>query len=232
MKLDELLGSLGKGLDEVEGALDRVLRQARESGDQVLRQARESGDQVLRQAREGSDRVLRQAREGSGWLLGRSHTTVGDLMTRSVRSCGPDDALAEAGRALWEGDCGCVPVVADGPSERLVGVLTDRDVCMAAWTTGARLPALRVRDAMATSLHTCGPDDPVSHALELMSEAQVRRLPVLDETGRLVGILSLADVARASADPASGVDPEDVGEALRAICATRSGSDAEGTATH
>jgi CBS domain-containing protein len=121
---------------------------------------------------------------------------VDELMAREVRACAPDDTLNGAARIMWEADCGCVPVVREG---RLVGMITDRDVCMAAYTRGRSLHEVRVREAMSRAVRTCRPDDEVDTALETLREAKVRRLPVVDDRCRLVGLFSLSDAARAIA---------------------------------
>ena len=120
---------------------------------------------------------------------------VRDLMTTQVASCTPQATLADAARLLWEKDCGVVPVLDGG--QRLVGILTDRDVCMAAYIRGRALGELDVAGSMAKQLSTCHADDSVAAALGLMASSQVRRIPVVGDGGRLVGILSLNDVARA-----------------------------------
>jgi CBS domain-containing protein len=115
------------------------------------------------------------------------------VMTRPVRACAPTDTLDTAAHLMWEGDCGIVPVVdADG---RPVGVLTDRDVCMSALFNGARLAELPVARAMSRELACVSTSDSVHDALDRMRERRLRRLPVVDGEGRLVGMLSLADLA-------------------------------------
>jgi CBS domain-containing protein len=121
---------------------------------------------------------------------------VEEVMAKEVRTCGPDDPINEAARAMWEADCGCLPVVERG---RLVGMLTDRDACMAAYTRGRSFLEIRVREAMSRAVRTCRPEDDVESALETLREAKVRRLPVVDESCRLVGLFSLSDAARAFA---------------------------------
>jgi CBS-domain-containing membrane protein len=123
---------------------------------------------------------------------------VDEIMTREVWTCGPDDSLEEAARLMWERDCGCVPVV-DG-SGHVQAMLTDRDVCMAAYTQGGPLRDLRVRGAMSDHVVSVSPGEPVAEAERMMQEHQVRRLPVLDEEGRLLGLLSLNDLANGPAD--------------------------------
>lgn len=144
--------------------------------------------------------------------------TVGTLMTREVQSCGPDDTLERAAQIMWEHDCGCVPVVDSG--RHVLAVVTDRDVCMAAYLRGVPLRQERVAAAMSRQLHTARAADPIEVAERLMWERQVRRLPVTDDAGRLVGMLSLGDIARrARIDPGaeSGTRPEAVARTLAGV---------------
>jgi CBS domain-containing protein len=146
-------------------------------------------------------------------------------MRSDVRTCTPDDALSEPARIMWERDCGCVPVVASEGSGRVVGMITDRDLCMATFTGDARLAEMQVKSAMSERVYSCHPDDPLSEAEAIMRAAQVRRLPVVDEVGHLRGLLSLADVAEAAAGlriPAGTVSAAEVGLVLEAICRPRS----------
>jgi CBS domain-containing protein len=119
-------------------------------------------------------------------------TLVKDLMTRSVHACHPNDSLEIACRIMWENDCGSVPVVDDGL--RVRGMITDRDVCMAAWNQGRPLKEIPVGTACSSDLVCCLQDDPVSEAERLMMRHRVRRLPVTDPYGRLLGVLSLSDI--------------------------------------
>ncbi|HLK10647.1 MAG TPA: CBS domain-containing protein [Candidatus Binatia bacterium] len=151
---------------------------------------------------------------------------VEQLMTRTVRTCGPDDSLNTAAQIMWEQDCGCVPVVrrGDGGLE-VVGMITDRDVCMAAYIQGGCLRDLRVRSAMSGRVCACGAQEPVDVALKIMQTNRLRRLPVLDAHGQLVGVISLTDIARESRREEGArkreVRVQDVGAALEAICAPR-----------
>ena len=122
---------------------------------------------------------------------------IENVMTRGVKTCRPEDTLARAAQIFWDLDCGVVPVV-DGEN-RVVGMLTDRDVCLAAWRERRPLSELEVACAMSSPVHGCADDDELSEALGLMRRYQVRRLPVLDRGGRLVGLLSQDDVIRAAA---------------------------------
>jgi CBS domain-containing protein len=124
---------------------------------------------------------------------------VHDAMTRNVVTCRPGDTLNRAAQLMWEADCGAVPIVDD--DGKLVGMLTDRDICMAAYTRGLPLGELSVSSAMSTQLHSCRPNDSLRSLLDTMTKHQVRRVPVVEEGGRLVGIVSLADVARLAQAP-------------------------------
>jgi CBS domain-containing protein len=155
---------------------------------------------------------------------------VEQLMARNVGTCAPSAQLDAAARIMWEGDCGCVPVVEqpDG-SARVVGMITDRDICMAAYTQGHPLSSIRVESAMAKDVRSCRPTDSIATALKILQQNQLHRLPVVDQDGRLIGLLSLADVAR-EAEREHGrakkeVTDTRVAEVLEAISAPRSARD-------
>jgi CBS domain-containing protein len=120
---------------------------------------------------------------------------VAEVMNATVIACTPQDLLSRAAQIMWEADCGCVPVV---DSERLVGIVTDRDLCMAGFTQGRSLAQIPVGAAMAKRLFTCRPSDSLTDVFELMGEQGLRRLPVVDGEGRLVGLFSLADAFQAA----------------------------------
>jgi CBS domain-containing protein len=119
---------------------------------------------------------------------------VSQLMNRSVETCGPDESLADAARRMWNSDIGCLAVV-DGEGN-VLGMVTDRDVCMAALMEGRPLHDIAVSRAMSKEVHCCAPSDSLIAAEEQMRSRQVRRLPVLDAAGQLVGMVSLNDLAR------------------------------------
>lgn len=121
---------------------------------------------------------------------------VHELMTHAPGVCTTTDHLTRAAQIMWERDCGAVPVI-DGEG-RLTGIVTDRDVCMAAYTQGRALHEIPVGEVMSKVLYTVGPDATLEDALEALQRHEVRRLPVTDSRGQLLGILSLADFARAA----------------------------------
>jgi len=149
------------------------------------------------------------------------------LMTRIVTTCRPDDTLDRVARIMWDGDCGCVPVVqADGEAPTVVGMITDRDVCMAAYTQGRPLPAIHAATAMSREVCSCGPKDTVHQALTILQTRQLHRLPVIDDHGQLVGMIALADVVREAmhegTKAARAEMAESIAKTLGAISAPRS----------
>ena len=137
---------------------------------------------------------------------------VKDVFTREVKACGPEDTLAEGAALMWTFDCGVMPVVDD--ERKLLGVVTDRDICMAVATRDQRASRLRLREVMTGRLAVCGPDEALASALNRMAVARVRRLPVVDAAGVLLGILSISDVLR-RAEASAAL------ETLRSICEPR-----------
>src|SRR5215204_5401403 len=116
---------------------------------------------------------------------------VSDLMTRDVSTCRPSSSLREAAQRMKDHDCGSIPVVDEDDSSSVVGMITDRDICMAALRTGKRLEDVEVSEAMTDRVLTCSPEAALSDAERIMSDARVRRLPVIDEQGQLQGLLSI-----------------------------------------
>jgi CBS domain-containing protein len=132
---------------------------------------------------------------------------IQDAMTHTVSVCNQDDPLNDAAQIMWEHDCGSVPVV-DG-NGAVCGMVTDRDICMAAYIRGLPIHAIAVRDVMSKLVHTCSPGDSIESALALMKRNKVRRMPVT-EHGRVVGMLSLSDlltVLRSSAHGRKNEEP-------------------------
>ena len=144
--------------------------------------------------------------------------TIGQLMTSEVQPCTPDDTLQRAAQIMWDHDCGSVPVV-DGYC-RVIGIVTDRDICMGALFGGQRLHECTVGEVMSEPALTCSPQDSIEDAQAMMRSHQIRRLPVVDDDHRLVGILSLNDLAVAAPDAENrkrGVQPVAVADTLSAI---------------
>ncbi|MEY4511011.1 MAG: hypothetical protein RLZZ450_3133 [Pseudomonadota bacterium] len=152
---------------------------------------------------------------------------VRSLMSTAVHSCTSEQTLAQAARLLWEYDVGAVPVVDAGG--RPVAMITDRDICMAAYLRGAAIAEIDVASAMSTDLFTCHVDDPLSEAERTMMTRQVRRLPVVDDEGKLIAVLSLNDIVLARKTNAIGKVRAflrgDVVETLAAISRHREGGE-------
>ena len=119
---------------------------------------------------------------------------VREVMTRSPQCCSVDQSANDAARIMWERDCGAVPVI-DGAGI-VVGMVTDRDICIGAYFHGASLGDIPLTDIMSREVCACEEDADLNEAERAMRDSQVRRLPITDRTGRLVGILSLSDVAQ------------------------------------
>jgi CBS-domain-containing membrane protein len=150
---------------------------------------------------------------------------IEQLMTKSPKSCHPGDELGKAAQAMWDHDCWCLPVTADDESQLVIGMITDRDICMAAHFHGRPLTEIRVGDAMATDVRACNPGDAPCEAEAIMREARVRRLPVVDEANQLLGLISLADLAREAErqhwKKKREITVAEVGDVLAMICRPR-----------
>lgn len=143
-----------------------------------------------------------------------------DLMTPEVEACRPATDLAAVSMIMWRRDCGIVPVTDD--HARVVGVVTDRDICMALATRHLRAEELTAEQAMTDRVFSVRPEDDVRVALEVMRTRRVRRLPVLDADGRLRGLVSINDILM-RAQPAGGrgapeLSANEVLSALQGIC--------------
>jgi CBS domain-containing protein len=145
---------------------------------------------------------------------------VKDVMTKEVQTCGLQTSLSEVARKMWMRDCGVIPVVDDG---QVIGVVTDRDICIAAGCKNQVPASITVSEVMTRKLYSCSPDADIREALETMREKQVRRLPVIDAKEKLCGILSLNDVAIKARDVTTSVElsAEDIEQTLEAICRHR-----------
>ena len=155
---------------------------------------------------------------------------VRSLMTADVETCGPADNLADAAAIMWRRDCGIVPVVDD--ERRVLGVVTDRDICMAVAIRGRLASEITVGEVATSQPRSCNPADDVRDALDTMSREQLRRLPVVNADGTLAGILSLSDVLRRSSRGKGKrhVSHRDAMAALKAVARPRDEHDGEGNA--
>ena len=119
-------------------------------------------------------------------------TTVADVMTRDVRTLGPDDSVVDAARCMDELNVGVIPVC---EGEKLVGMVTDRDIVVRGVAVQGELRNMKLADVMSGHVRCAHEGDDVDKVLAEMAEAQIRRLPVVDGNDRLVGIVSLGDIA-------------------------------------
>ena len=121
-----------------------------------------------------------------------------DLMSKNPRSVTPETSIREAARLMKSEDVGVLPVVESEGSKRVVGLVTDRDIAVRAVAEG-RIDA-SVRDVMTSDPKTAREDDDVDSVMSLMGHEQVRRVPIVDERGQLVGIVAQADIVREASD--------------------------------
>jgi CBS domain-containing protein len=144
---------------------------------------------------------------------------VQNIMNRDVHTCRPDTNLAMAAMQMWDGDFGVLPVLADGG--KVVGMITDRDICMAAAAKHCDPATIRVEEVITGEVYGCSPDTDIHEALKIMEQRQVRRFPIINaDDGKLAGILSLNDIAlKAQSDARAELSAQDVENTLKAICA-------------
>jgi CBS-domain-containing membrane protein len=119
---------------------------------------------------------------------------VEEVMHRGAHCCRVTDSCGHAAQMMWQHDCGALPIVDD--RREVVGVITDRDICMGAYTKGCSVWEIPVTAVSSLRVHSVSPEDSVDFAEELMQRHRIRRLVVLDRGRNLVGMLSLADLVR------------------------------------
>ena len=144
---------------------------------------------------------------------------VKELMSHPAVTCPETATLDQAARLMWEYDCGVVPVVTD--DGKLAGVVTDRDICMAAYTQGTTLAAIPVTTAMARQVVASHADDDIESAEALMRDNQIRRVPVLDGDARVQGVVSMNDFARAAVRAKKSAVDRELVRTMAAICQPR-----------
>lgn len=144
-----------------------------------------------------------------------------DLMTSPTITCHVNDPLSVAARRMWDGDVGVLPVIND--DGKLTGMITDRDVCMAALMQGRELDKLLVNAAMARHVISATPDATIGDIERLMAKHQIRRIPIVDASGKPIGIISMNDLALGSAKPKTELAqaPSKITHTLAAICVHR-----------
>lgn len=202
LTLKGALQELGRARDVARVRLHLLSKNARERTDELATMAFEhgAGQGIDKAAARALVKAGEVAREVQGFVSRHSpvrgplKATVATVMTADVKTCAPGDSLHRAAQVMWDADCGAVPVVAAGG--KLLGILTDRDICMASFTQSRPLSSIQVDSVMSQVLHTCSTNDPLQRVIELMSSKQVRRVPVVRENDLLIGIVALSDIAR------------------------------------
>ena len=134
---------------------------------------------------------------------------VKDVMHRGVTWVEPTTPIREIARMMRDNDIGSVPV---GENDRLVGIVTDRDIICRGIADGADVSALRAGDVMSKPIIYCRADDELEHAIRIMEKNKIRRLPVIDKDKRLAGILALGDISEIGGQ-------EMAGEVMRSVSA-------------
>jgi len=145
---------------------------------------------------------------------------VSELMVKDVVTCGDTAVLGDIARLMWEHDIGFLPVISS-ENGAFAGVITDRDGFLTAHFQGKELWQIPVRSAMSTQIATCPPDADVEEAQQVMREFQVHRLPVVTKEGKLVGVVTVNDVARKAAHDENDELEEQVAVTLGAISEPR-----------
>jgi CBS domain-containing protein len=140
---------------------------------------------------------------------------VKDLMTRDVSFCSPENNLAELAKMMRSHHCGALPIV--DSSGRVTGIITDRDICIALGTKNVRASDVFAPEASSPGCVSCSPENDVRDALRTMATQEVSRLPVVDETGQLVGILSIDDIVFRAGGGHSGLSDREIIDTMRAM---------------
>jgi CBS domain-containing protein len=140
---------------------------------------------------------------------------VRDVMTNDPACCTPETSLREVARLMVENDCGEIPVVDSTSSRSVRGVVTDRDIVVRTLAQGRNPLDLTARDVMTTPAATVTPGTDLDECANLMEAKQIRRVPVVDESGRVSGIVSQADIVRQARDRVAAELVREVSEAPR-----------------
>ena len=146
---------------------------------------------------------------------------VKEVMNQEVTTCSRETTLESAAMLMWNGDCGTVAVVDD--ESKAIGIITDRDICMAVALQHKPASEIQVQEVMGRHLFTCQPESDIMNVLKTMSFQKVRRLPVTNSSGQVEGIISIEDlIARAERGRRGIQTPElsydDTMTTLKAIC--------------
>jgi len=143
-----------------------------------------------------------------------------EIMTRNVKCCRPETNLAQAATLMWDNDCGALPVVDD--ENKVMGMITDRDIAIAAATKGRLATDISVGEVMSGNVYACALSEDINSALKTMRREKVRRLPVVGKDGKVAGILSINDIVLQAEQTKGRQSPEisyeDVMSTFKAVC--------------
>jgi CBS-domain-containing membrane protein len=147
-------------------------------------------------------------------------------MSKDVACVRESETLSAAAKIMWDCDCGSVPVL-DEAGQKLVGMITDRDICMSTWSKDSAPSSIKVADVMSRQISACSPEDNLATAEGIMRSRRVRRVPVVDSAGKIVGMLSLADIARKAdrernQQTSQEITAEEIAATLANVCQERS----------
>lgn len=145
---------------------------------------------------------------------------VKEVMTPNATAIWLTESLADAAKLMWDNDCGVLPIIKDG--RKVVGMITDRDICMAMAMRDTNPSGVSVEEVMSGQVYAVKPEDDVDQALHEMQEHKIRRLPVVNVDGELEGILSMNDLVlqakKSNATAADAIKYSDVVKTYQAIC--------------
>ena len=141
---------------------------------------------------------------------------VTEIMTPNAKAIWLTESLADAAQLMWENDCGVLPIIKDG--RKVIGVITDRDICMAAAMRDKNPSGVSVEEVMTGLVYSLDPEDEIDEALTAMQEHKIRRLPVINAEGELKGILSMNDIVLNARTKGDDIAYGDVVKTYQAIC--------------
>lgn len=143
---------------------------------------------------------------------------VKDVMNPDAKAIWITESLADAAKSMWDNDCGILPIIID--DRKVVGVITDRDICMGTAIKDSKPSGISVEEVMSGKVYAATPDEDIEQALQTMREHKVRRLPVVNPEGELAGILSMNDIVLNAKDNKgkTQINYADVVETYQAIC--------------
>lgn len=141
---------------------------------------------------------------------------VKEIMTPNAKAIWLTESLADAAQLMWENDCGVLPIIKDG--RKVIGMITDRDICMATAMRDQNPSSVSVEEVMTGLAYSLDPEDEIEQALKAMQEHKIRRLPVVNAEGELEGILSMNDVVLNATGTDDSIAYDEIVKTYQAIC--------------